>query len=237
VLWVLAACFAFAFVVVPLNAAYRTLVNADGARLSPSQVLSTAGASVKEVGQITEYGSGPLATAVRVSRIGDLAIVVQRTPSSIAYRSVWELVEAPILGVIPRAIWPDKPVLTAGYDFSQQYYGLPATTYTSSAVTPEGDLWRHGGWLTLVVGMALLGAGLRFVDAIIGSIKRHPTGVLLVLALFATVVKHETDMISLIASIPGTLIACGLAARIVTDRRVAASSTVRPHGSSRVYTS
>ncbi len=158
-------------------------------------------------------------TGQRVSRIGDVAIIVQRTkPSDIAYRPLTELLEAPFLGLVPRAIWPGKPILDAGYQFNQQYYGLAATQYTSGAVTPEGDLWRHGGWLVLIAGMLLFGAGVQILDAATIDVRNVPLRLLLILSFFTLVVKHETDVVSLLAAVPSLLFGVALAARIVTTR-------------------
>jgi hypothetical protein len=158
-------------------------------------------------------------TGQRISRIGDVAIIVQRTtPSDIAYRPVTELLEAPLLGLVPRAVWPGKPVLATGYQFSRQYYRLAPSQYTSSAITPEGDLWRHGGWLVLIAGMLLFGAGVRILDATIGDLRTAPVHVLLVLSFFPLIVKHETDAVSLLASVPSVLFGVVIAARLVTLR-------------------
>ena len=156
-------------------------------------------------------------TLERVSRIGDVAIIVQRTsPSDIAYRPLTELLEAPFLGLVPRAIWPGKPILATGYQFSQQYYDLAPSQYTSSAITPEGDLWRHGGWLVLIAGMLLFGAGVRILDAATADTNTVPLQLLLVVSFVPLIVKHETDAVTMLASVPSLLFGVALAARIVT---------------------
>ena len=62
--------------------------------------------------------------------------------------------------------------MTYGYQFGQIYFGVPATNYTSFAVTPLGDLYRHGGWIPVLVGMFLLGCGVRFLDEVPGRIRQ-----------------------------------------------------------------
>lgn len=217
------AVLTFVFVVVPFTTSYRSAIIVGNSRLSPLQTLgdiaqqglgsflaSTPGAGVQ---------SPQSQTVSRISRIGDVAIIVQKTPSDIAYRPVSELLEAPVLGLVPRALWPDKPILATGYVFSQQYYELPAYVYTSSAVTPEGDLWRHGGWPAVIIGMALLGVGVRILDTATADISTHPLRLLLVLSFFVLIVKQEKDVVSLIASVPSLLIGVALATRLVTRRK------------------
>ena len=220
---VVSAALLFLFVVVPFTTGYRRQIVVDNSRLSPAEVLQAASqqgvAFFLPAPQAGEVQSPVTQTLKRVSRIGDVAIIVQRTtPSDIANRPLTELLEAPILGLVPRAIWPNKPILATGYQFSQQYYDLPASTYTSSAITPEGDLWRHGGWLVLVAGMLLFGGGVRILDLATIDVRRAPLRLLLVLCFFPMIVKHETDVVSLLAAIPSTLFGVALAARIVTLR-------------------
>jgi hypothetical protein len=140
----------------------------------------------------------------RIREIDSPAVIIQRTPSEVPFSSPADLVAAPVAGMVPRALWPGKPILDAGYQFSQEYYGLPPTVYTSSAVTPVGDLYRHGGWVPVIAGMFLLGCGLRLLDDVL-DVRANPHGVFLVLLLFPSLVKGETDWVSLLAGIPATV--------------------------------
>jgi hypothetical protein len=141
----------------------------------------------------------------RIREIDSPAIILQRTPSQIAFSSPSQLIEAPLADLVPRAIWHGKPILATGYKFSQQYYGLPSTVYTSSAVTPVGDLYRHGGWIPVIAGMFLLGCGVRPLDDVI-DVRTNPHAVFLVLLLFPSLVQGENDWVTLLASIPGTML-------------------------------
>ena len=226
-----AACI-FVFVVVPFTTSYRSQIAVGNSRLSPVEVLQAASQQglaffvpAPQAGQ----GQSPVTeTLDRVSRIGDLAIIVQRTtPSDIAYRPLTELLEAPLLGFVPRAIWPEKPILDTGYLFSQQYYDLPASIYTSNAITPEGDLWRHGGWLVLIAGMLLFGFGVRILDAATADVRKVPLRLLIVLTFFPLIVKQETDAVSLLAAVPSLLVGVALAARVVTLQSGRPSRPVR----------
>ena len=101
-------------------------------------------------------------------------------------------------------IWPGKPVLNTGYKFSQIYYEVSPTVYTSSAITPAGDLYLHGGWIPVIVGMFLLGGGVRLLDDVM-DVYGSPHCVFLFLLLFPNLVKQENDWVGTLASLPGTL--------------------------------
>ena len=212
---------AFVFVLVPFNTAYRQVVSIGNSRLSPFEVAQEVG--VIGLGQFlnaSQGGSTPAGQTVdRISRIGDVAIIVQETGQSVPYRPVSELVEAPFLGLVPRALWADKPVFAPGYVFSQEYYLLPYSIYTYHAVTPEGDLWRHGAWPVLVVGMIVLGGAIRVLDASTEDPSQFPLRILVVLAFLPLVVKHEVDAVGLVGGLPTLLLGVAIAARLVATRR------------------
>jgi hypothetical protein len=203
-----AAALFFLLLVIPFNQAYR--LSARGAvTLSTSEAVATAPAIF---GQVVASDLSPSALwqsgtflAQRIQSIDSPAIILQRTPGQIPYSSPATLAEAPVLDVIPRIIWPGKPILTAGYQVSQQYFGLPAEIYTSSDVTPEGDLYRHGGWVPLVAGMFLLGCGIRVLDDMT-DVRQGAHGAFLILLLFPAVVQAASDWGGLLAGIPGMIL-------------------------------
>ena len=60
--------------------------------------------------------------------------------------------------LVPRALWPGKPIVSDARTYSLVYFGAGNTSY---ALTPMADLLRNFGPLGVVLGMALLGCGLR----------------------------------------------------------------------------
>ena len=184
--------------------AYRSKVAAGSTRLSGAPAREALVDTAGEMLVVTNLGA-TLATGAeglmnRLRQIDNVAIVVERTPSEIPYRSATELVTAPAVSFVPRAVWPGKPVRTTGLDFSRQYYDLPADMYTASAVTVSGDLYRHGGMVVVVVGMMLLGAAARVVDRF-----WHPRQDLrlsiLFTAAFVELINLETDVASLVTGL------------------------------------
>ena len=204
-----ALCIAFLLIVIPFNQAYRNEVRGSSAVLSPSQGVAAAPGILQQ----TLSGSDALTTIPdsvayllqRLREIDGPAIIIQRTPSQVAYSSPLDLVLGPIATIVPRAIWPDKPIMATGYQLSQQYYGLPSTLYSSSAITPVGDLYRHGGWVPVLAGMFFLGCVVRLLDDTL-DVFTDPHAIFLLLLLFPSFVKAETDWVTLIAGIPGTVL-------------------------------
>jgi hypothetical protein len=209
--WLLGAAAVFLLVVVPFNAAYRDIVRKHGTNLSASAAVSAA---PQVIVQTVDGGSGGddsgksssesvLSSTVidRVRAVDSLAAVVQKTPNVVPYRSTFELFTDPVLGMVPRALWPGKPVRTAGYTFNQEYYDTPANLYSSAAISPQADLFRHGGLLVLLLGSALMGALYRFVDETLYPARDLRLTALYV-SLFTLLLTSETTVTDLLVSLP-----------------------------------
>jgi hypothetical protein len=200
---------AFLLIVVPFNHSYRGSARNASGTLSVSQALDAApGVLGQTIGTGNPGGVLSSSASFLLSRIREIdspAIIMQRTPAEIGFVSPVQLVTAPIATLVPRAVWPGKPILDSGYEFSQTYYELPATVYTSSAITPVGDLYLHGGWIPVIVGMFLLGCGVRLLDDVM-DVYGSPYCVFLFLLLFPNLVKQEGDWVGTLAGIPATLL-------------------------------
>jgi hypothetical protein len=217
---VIASILIFLVVVIPFNQAYRAAARGGQEFLTPSEAISEAPSILRQ----TLVGGNVLTVAPesvsyllqRLQEIDSPAIILQRTPSQIAFISPAQLAEAPLADVIPRAIWHGKPILDAGYQFNREYFGASSATYSSAAITPIGDLYRHGGLVPVIVGMFLLGCGVRLLDDVL-DVRQDPQAIFLVLLLFPALVNGEEDWVSLLASMP-TAIAVWLLAVALTFR-------------------
>jgi hypothetical protein len=205
----IAAVLFFLLLVVPFNLAYRATTRGGAITLSTGQAVTAAPTVLRQVAasDVSLAGLGQSATflAQRIQSIDSPAIIMQRTPAQIPYSSPAELAEAPLIDLIPRIIWPGKPILAVGYLMSQQYFDLPPGIYTSSAVTPEGDLYRHGGWFPLVAGMFLLGSGIRILDDVT-DLRVSVHGAFLIILLFPVIVQAGSDWSGLLSGIPGMIL-------------------------------
>ena len=131
---------------------------------------------------------------------------MQRTPSEIPYASPAQLLIAPVVDLIPRILWPGKPILAPGYQVSQEYYQLPPQVYTSSNVTPEGGP---------VPARRLVPADRRDVPARLrgsgsstrsADLRRGVHGAFLIILLFPDIVQAGSDCATLLAGIPGMVL-------------------------------
>jgi hypothetical protein len=216
-----AAVLAFLLVVIPFNQAYRSSARGT-VTLSTSQAVAAAPAIASQVvsADISAAVLGESASylAQRLRTIDTPAMIMQRTPSQIPYASAVQLLVAPLVDLIPRILWPGKPVLTPGYQVSQEYFMVPADVYTSSDVTPEADLYRHGGWIPLVIGMFLLGCGIRIIDEV-ADLRRGVHGTLLIILLFPGIVEAGSDCATLLAGLPGMVLLWLLVVNLSFARR------------------
>jgi hypothetical protein len=195
---------AFLIVIIPFNQAYRNY-SREG-YLTPRQdavaapgilaetVTSRSPASV--IPQSIDY------LAQRIREIDNPAIIVQRTPGQVSSLSPLQLVEEPIAGLVPRAIWPSKPIFVTGTQVTVDFYELaPGTSSTDTLI---GGLYWHGGWIPVVVAMLLFGCGIRLLDDVL-DVRANPHALFLVLLLFPSLVSGEQDWLSILSSIPATI--------------------------------
>jgi hypothetical protein len=204
----IAAVLFFLLLVIPFNQAYRESARGT-VTLSTGQAIAAAPADLRQVIS-SDLTPAVLLTsaeylAQRIRTIDSPAIIMQRTPSQIPYGGPAELAEAPLLDVIPRILWPGKPILAVGYQVSQEYYELPPSVYTSSTITPEGDLYRHGGWVPLIAGMFIFGCGIRILDDV-SDLRQGSHAMLFTILLFPDIVQSGDDWSTMLAGIPGLVI-------------------------------
>ena len=220
------AALTFLLIIVPFTQAYRSTARNASGTLPIGQAVEAIPGILKETIETGNFGGIiSSSTSILLSRIREIdgpAIIVQRTPTQIGFLSPVQLVEAPVIDLVPRALWPGKPILDSGYEFSQEYYELPSTVYTSSAITPVGDLYRHGGWIPVIVGMYFLGWGTRLLDDAL-DVAGDPHSMFLFLLLFPILVKQEDDWAGTLTGIPGTMVIWLLAVYLAFRKRP------RPH--------
>jgi hypothetical protein len=203
-------------VVFPFVASYRNFVRPSPTeRRSPAEAFSSLPTilhnTLDEVASGKALGSTPKTVAWRLREIDNVAIVTQKTPAAIPYRPWEDLVVGPVTGMIPRAVWPSKPVLSTANDFEHQYYETPSVVISASAITWPGDLYRHGGIAPVVIGMLVLGAIARLVQTAF-----HPAGeprkIIVFVALLFVILQPESDVTSSLL----ILVQTGIAALLVT---------------------
>ena len=67
--------------------------------------------------------------------------------------------------IVPRALWPEKPVLSLGYEYGVKYCGSksPRSDPHYELITLLAEPLLHGGWSGLIAAQIFLGLGLGLV--------------------------------------------------------------------------
>jgi hypothetical protein len=111
-------------------------------------------------------GRGFGALADRLDSISPLAVVVSNyerlAPHEEAYGLADNIWNETVTFLIPRVIWPDKPVTIEASKYGDLYFNYSENAFT---LTPMGDLLRNFGPWGVLFGMMVLGLVLRIVYA------------------------------------------------------------------------
>jgi hypothetical protein len=128
----------------------------------------------------------------RTRQIENVAAVLRDTPSVFPYTKGGGLPKAFAIALVPRVLWPNKPVFDVGRTFPQLYLKQSTTSRSTTGPSHFGDLYRNFGLSGLVFGMALLGA----VFAVLGRLtERGGVRTLLIIAFaFTALVRPEDSL-------------------------------------------
>jgi hypothetical protein len=214
----------FLAIIIPFTSAYRSTARETAVgTLSAGQAVGVAPQILRDTlrggdSLLTEIPGSVSYLLARGQDVDAPAIIMQRTPGQIPYSDPVQLITGPLSALIPRVLWPGKPILATGYQFGQEYFEIPATVYSSTTITPIGDLYRYGGWLPVLIGMFVLGCGIRLLDDFL-DVRGNPQTVFLTLFLFPSLVMSEQDWITLLAAIPAFILLWWLAVALAFRRR------------------
>ena len=194
----------FLMVVVPFNLAFRAAVNqgphtiSEGVSAAPGILRQT----LSDSSLATALPRSLELMAERVRQIEPVAIIMQRTPDQIHFRSPIELIVDPPTLVVPRALWPGKPIPLTGLQVTQEFY--ETSDITASDDTLVGGLYWYGGWLPVLAGMFLVGCAIRLVDDVLEA-RDNPHAIFFILLLMPLVVGAEYDWLAIVSLIPSTI--------------------------------
>jgi hypothetical protein len=101
----------------------------------------------------------------RMSHLGFLSHVVEQTPGVVPYWKGESYANFAYV-LIPRALWPGKPVERLGYEFSLRY-GMrsPRDESTSFNVPWIVEMYANFGWYGVLIGMGLAGVAFALLEA------------------------------------------------------------------------
>lgn len=89
-------------------------------------------------------------------------IIIEKTPSIIPYQGLDKFLAIPAY-VVPRVLWPDKPILSRGNWFGIVYLNQPEFSLSSAAITVFGEGYMYVGWLGVILACLILGVQLAWV--------------------------------------------------------------------------
>lgn len=125
---------------------------------------------------------GAVTFAERIDILSTVAVVVSNYEQLAPYEEIYGLSDNIWLEtstfMIPRFVWPDKPVVSDPRQYSELYFDFGGSSY---AITPVGDLLRNFGIIGIPIGMFILGVVIRFIYS---SLVEGQPGVAWRLALF-----------------------------------------------------
>lgn len=145
---------------------------------APGSVGRAEGAYLKFFSRQAEVATAP-------------GLVAALTPGLIPFEGIEQFLLLPA-NLIPRALWPDKPILSRGQWFSVTFRGLDETTTSSSAMTLFGESYLFFGWTGVVIGMLIAGAAL----AVLARHLDRPGMAVVYLALVPTILDIEPELSS-----------------------------------------
>ena len=86
-------------------------------------------------------------------------LIMARTPSTLPYEGFGQFFTVPAY-ILPRFLWPGKPIISRGVWFSITYLEEPVETRNSSAMTIFGEGYLFAGWFGTVFASVMVGLGL-----------------------------------------------------------------------------
>jgi len=185
----LAALFA---VLNPVKHSYRTWMDrkeGDSGVLERAETFLSL--TLDYYGSARESGLPGELAASSLGRVGHLSLfayVVQLTPEVVPYwrGQTYKFFAA---SVVPRFLWPDKPVADYGNEFGHRYGLLyPGNDTTSINLPWVTEFYANFGVAGVALGMTLVGAGFRLLTQKLGNPltreREYVLGLTLVFQLF-----------------------------------------------------
>ena len=127
-------------------------------------VIGETMTSISDQDLVGNLGYGLEALGTRLDSISPLAVVVSNYeklgPYEEAYGISNNIWNETVVFIIPRFIWPEKPIPTPPEKYADLYFNFPNNSFT---LTPMGDLLRNFGPWGIPCGMIFLGFVLRLI--------------------------------------------------------------------------
>jgi hypothetical protein len=156
-----------------------------------------------------------------VNRLGHIVVfayVVETTPDTVPY---WggETYSFLLASVIPRFLWPEKPEAGFGNEFGRRYGFLHPRNYDTTINVPWlAEFYMNFGAAGVLVGMALVGAGFRFLVQKLSRPASSPAEYVLGLSLVFQLFYAESNLALMWGGLLLTFISLYLTVRVASLR-------------------
>ena len=121
------------------------------------------------------------------------ADVVRQTPETVPY---WdgETYLSIVGAVVPRFLWPDKPVKITGYTFGQRYHYIAPGDFTTTINLPYLiEFYANFGELAVYLGMLLVGVLYRGVERLVNNPGQPILRTVVGMGLLLPLINIESD--------------------------------------------
>jgi len=133
------------------------------------------------------------ALAARTDYLVTFAKVVELTPSLVPFWGGYSY-STLVTSLLPRMIFPDKPVKNVGQEFGHRYSFLTAEDLSTSYNLPLLlEMYVNFGELGVWLGMFILGLIFRFLYSLLNHPKAGEGGILISTVIFVNLLNVESD--------------------------------------------
>jgi len=149
-----------------------------------------------------EDGTSATETAVRrISHTWLFAHVVAKSPSEVPF---WggETYKPLLTAMIPRAVWPGKPLEVTGGLFGKRYDLLEPTSVTSLNLPWHIETYVNFGSVGVVIGMALIGAFLALMDKLLNAPGRRELEMGIGLGILMPLTFQDSNFSVMVGTLP-----------------------------------
>jgi hypothetical protein len=101
---------------------------------------------------------------VRLGYNFPLGRVIKRIGERVVPLGNGQTIESAVLMLVPRALWPDKPIVVGGSALYQYYTGIPIQPGTSVGLSPVIELYANYQTPGVILGFILLGVVIAWLD-------------------------------------------------------------------------
>lgn len=146
------------FIIFPL---YYTVRNYKSAYYSQGRRIEK---TLEEVSRqrVDLFAENALKTvARRLAIVNSTAVVIRECGSRVEYARGSTLWLGVLSAFIPRILWPDKPMITIGIQFSRTFHVTSFGNFSATSPSQAGELWWNFNIVGVIVGMFLIGVWLR----------------------------------------------------------------------------